>query len=238
MSTVSSANLTSGLATSTSTPSWLPKVNVVPSSSQQSLYNLSTSAYMQIYTTELQYQDPTSSSGNDITSMIDATIQLQQIGYYNMAEQQSQALEALMSQMTMMNSVNMIGKDFVFSTSGIDTTKNLQYYLDTSTSASNVTVTVLNGNTPVKTMNVSLTAGLNPISFSGLPPGQYGIQITSNGVVDPNVKLGLADIVQSVNLSGTNLELTLQSGLVEPSSNIIYAGTALSSSTTTSSSTT
>ena len=112
----------------------------------------------------------------------------------------------------------------MFSTSGIDTTKNLQYYLESPTSASNITLTITNGNTPVKTLNLSLTAGLNPISLSGLPPGQYGVQITSNGVADPNVKFGLADIVQSVNLSGTNLELTLQSGLTEPSSNIIYAG--------------
>lgn len=237
MSTINSTNLTSGLTTSTSTPSWLPKINVVPPGTQQSLFNLSTSAYMQIYTTELQYQDPTSSSGNDVTSMIDATIQLQQIGYYTVAQQQMQALEALMSQMTMLNSVNMIGKEFVFSTSGIDTTKNVQYYIDSPTSASNVTVTILNGNTPVKTLNLSLSAGLNPLNLSGLPPGQYGVQITANGVPDTNVKLGLADIVQSVNLSGTNLELTLQSGLVEPSSNIIYAG-AIPSSNTTSSSTT
>lgn len=226
MSVVNSANLTNGIATnqSTSTPSWLPKVTVVPPGSQTTLNNLSASDYMQIYMTELQYQDPTSSSGNDLTSMINATVQLQQIGFYSMEQQQTQALESLMSQMTVMNSINMIGKEFVFSTSGIDTTKNLQYYLESPTSASNITLTITNGNTPVKTLNLSLTAGLNPISLSGLPPGQYGVQITSNGVADPNVKFGLADIVQSVNLSGTNLELTLQSGLTEPSSNIIYAG--------------
>jgi hypothetical protein len=74
--------------------------------------NLSASAYMEIYTTELEYQDPTSSSGNDVTSMINATVQLQQIGYYSMAQQQTQALEALLSQMTTLNSINMIGKEF------------------------------------------------------------------------------------------------------------------------------
>jgi flagellar basal-body rod modification protein FlgD len=239
MSTINSSNLVGGIASgqSTSTPSWLPKVNVVPPGTQQSLMNLSASAYMEIYTTELKYQDPDSSSGNDVTSMINATVQLQQIGYYSMAQQQTQALEALLSQMTTLNSVNMIGKEFVFSTSGIDTTKNVSYYLDAPTSMSNVTVEIMNSNTPVKTITMSLTAGLNPLSLSGLQPGQYGVQILSNGIPNQNVQLGLADTVQSVNMSGTNLDLTLQSGLTEPSTNIIYAGAMPSSNTSTTSST-
>ncbi|GAB6077644.1 flagellar hook assembly protein FlgD [Hydrogenobaculum acidophilum] len=233
MGSINSSNLVSGLSTgqSISSPSWLPPVKVVPPGTQQSLMNLSASAYMEIYTTELKYQDPASSSGNDVTSMINATVQLQQIGYYSMAQQQTQALEALLSQMTTLNSINMIGKEFVFSTSGIDTTKNVNYYLDAPTSMSNVTVEIMNSNTPVKTITMSLTAGLNPLNLSNLPPGQYGVQILSNGIPNHNVKLGLADIVQSVNLSGSNLDLTLQSGLTEPASNIIYAG-AIPSSTT------
>lgn len=217
---------TSTLGRSNSSYPWLPQPKIVSASSNSggNLFNLSPKDFMNIYTAELQYQDPFSDSSN-LADMINASLELQQINYFTNASIQMQQMENMLSQMALTSSFNLIGKPLVFSTPSLDSSKPVNYYLYTSVPVENANIQITNSQGQiVASTNTSLSAGLNPISLTNLPPGSYNVNVTSNGSPVAGVELGFSDTVVSVNVSNNTVNLNLSSGLSEPISNIIYAG--------------
>lgn len=199
-----------------------PEPKVVGADYVQSVDTLSAQDFMQIYLETLRYQDPFKQT--DISKSIDDMVKLNQIRYFSEVTSFMDGLKSWMNQMTFINSLNFIGREFVFKSDLLDTVKGGQYYILSSEELSDVKVQVLDGEEVVKEMNMNLSRGLNPLDISDLPTGQFTVKLTKQDTEVVGWQLGFIDKVSAVGIMEGELMFDLESGRQSSASNIIYAG--------------
>ena len=188
----------------------------------QSIDNLSAEDFMKIYLETLRYQDPFRQQ--DLSKSIEDVVRLNQIKFFTDMKFFMDAFAAWMNQITFMQAINLIGKDFVFASDRLDNTGGVQYYLVSGERVEGVTVQILDGEEVIQEFTMDLERGLNPLDLADLPTGQYSIRIMKEGFDISGIQLGFRDTVQSVGIIGGELLLELASGRQISASQIIYVG--------------
>ena len=188
----------------------------------QSFDNLSAEDFMRIYLETLRYQDPFRQQ--DISKSIEDVVRLNQIRFYTDMKFFMDSFTAWMNQITFMQTINLIGKDFVFASDRLDNTGGVQYYLVSGERVEGVTVQIFDGEEVVKEFTMDLERGLNSLDLADLPTGQYSIRIMKEGFDIPGIQLGFRDTVQSAGIIGGELLLELSSGRQISANQIIYVG--------------
>jgi len=149
---------------------------------------------------------------------------LNQIRYMNDMKSFMEGLKGWFNQITLLSSLSLIGKEFVFSTDKIDTLKGGQYYLLSSEDIKDVTLRIMDGDDVVKELQLDINKGLNPIELRDLPKGQFSVQILKNGMPVDGINLGVMGKIKSVSVSGGELLFELENGELVSPSRLIYAG--------------
>lgn len=135
-----------------------------------------------------------------------------------------EGLKGWFNQITLLSSLNLVGKEFVFSADRLDTMNGGQYYLISSEEIKGATLKIMDGDEVVKEINIDINRGLNPIDISDLPRGQFDIKLINNGLPVEGVNLGYLGKVKSVNVLDGELLFELENGELVSPSRLIYAG--------------
>ncbi len=188
----------------------------------QSFDNLSTTDFMKIYLETLKFQDPFRQQ--DLSKSIEDVVRLNQIRFYTDMKFFLKNLSLWMNQMTFMQSLSMIGKNFIFETDILDNVKGGEYYILSAEKLKDVKVKIYDGEEVIKELTVDLEKGLNPLDISDLPKGQFKVELFKGDTQLLNWKLGFKDTVQSAGIIDGELMLDLLSGRQISASRIIYAG--------------
>ncbi len=200
-----------------------PQPKVVGPDYVQSFDNLSAEDFMRIYLETLRFQDPFRQ--NDVSKAIEDTVRLNQIKFYTDMKQFLDSLTAWFNQMTFLQSLNLIGKSFVFRTDTIDTLKGGEYYILSGERVEGVKVRIYDGEDLVKEIPMDLQRGLNPIDISGLPKGQFTVKVFKGDFeLTTGWDLGFKDSVKAAGIVNGDLMIDLLSGRQVPASQIIYSG--------------
>ncbi len=199
-----------------------PEPKVVPSNYTQGMDNLSSEDFLKIYMETLKYQDPF--QPQDLSKMLDDMTKLNQVRYMNDMKGFMEGLKGWFNQITLLSSLNLVGKDFVFATDRIDALKGGQYYLLSSQDIRGATLRIMDGDDVIKELQVDINKGLNPINIDDLPRGQFSIKLLKNGMPVDGINLGVMGRVKSVSISGNELLFELENGELVSPSRLIYAG--------------
>lgn len=199
-----------------------PEPKVVPKNHSRGLDNLSSDEFLKIYMETLRYQDPFQSQ--DLSKMLEDMTRLNQVKYMNDMKIFMEGLKGWFNQVTLLSSLSLIGKDFVFSTDRLDTIKGGQYYLLSSEDVKGATLKIMDGDDVVKEVKVDIKKGLNPINLEGLPKGQFEVKLLKDGMALEGVSLGFKEKIRSVSVSGGELLFELERGEFVSPSRLIYAG--------------
>jgi flagellar basal-body rod modification protein FlgD len=200
-----------------------PQPKVVGPDYLQSFDNLSAEDFMRIYLETLRFQDPFRQ--NDISKAIEDTVRLNQIRFFTDMRMFVDSLKAWLNQMTFLQSLNLIGRSFVFRTDLLDTVRGGEYYILAGERMEGVTVRIYDGDEVIKEINVDLERGLNPLDISGLPKGHFKVRVFKGDLeVTVGWELGYRDTVGAVGIVNGELMLDLVSGRQVSASQIIYSG--------------
>jgi flagellar basal-body rod modification protein FlgD len=199
-----------------------PEPKVLPKNYTQGVDNLSSDDFLKIYLETLKYQDPFQEQ--DFSKMLEDMTRLNEIRYMNDMKGFIEGLKGWFNQMTMLSSISLIGKEFTFSTDTLDTVKGGSYYLLSSDDIKEATVRILDGQEVVKEFKMDLKKGLNPIDLSGLPKGQFQVQVVKNGLPAQGISLGYKSVIRSVSVVNGELLFELNNGELVSPSRLIYAG--------------
>lgn len=199
-----------------------PEPKVLPKNYTQGVDNLSSEDFLKIYMETLKYQDPF--QPQDLSKMLEDMTRLNQIRYMNDMKSFMEGLKGWFNQITLLSSLSLIGKEFVFSTDKIDTLKGGQYYLLSSEDIKGATIRIMDGEDVIKEYQVDINKGLNPIELRDLPKGQFSVQILKNGMPVDGLNLGVMGKIKSVSVSGGELLFELENGELVSPSRLIYAG--------------
>ncbi len=199
-----------------------PEPKIVGPDYVQSFDNLSTNDFMKIYLETLKFQDPFQQQ--DLSKSIEDVVRLNQVKFYTDMKNFMDSFTAWMNQITFMQTINLIGKEFVFATDTLDTVKGGDYQILSGEKVKGVTVKVYDGEDVVKEFKMDLEKGLNPLNVSDLPPGQYTVKLFKGDYELPGWQLGFKDSIKSAGIVNGELMLDLLSGKQVSSSQIIYTG--------------
>jgi flagellar basal-body rod modification protein FlgD len=199
-----------------------PEPKVVGPDYVQSFDNLSAEDFMKIYLETLRYQDPFRQQ--DISKSIEDVVRLNQIKFYTDMKFFMDSFTTWMNQITFLQTINLIGKDFVFSADVLNPADGTEYYIVAGERVAGVKVQIYDGDELVKEIEMDLERGLNPLDLSDLPAGQYTVRITKDDFEVSGVQLGFKDRVKSVGIIGGELMLELESGRQVSAGRIIYVG--------------
>ncbi len=199
-----------------------PEPKVLPKNYTQGVDSLSSEDFLKIYMETLKYQDPF--QPQDLSKMLEDMTRLNQIRYMNDMKSFMEGLKGWFNQITLLSSLSLIGKEFVFSTDKIDTLKGGQYYLLSSEDIKGATIRIMDGEDVIKEYQVDINKGLNPIELRDLPKGQFSVQILKNGMPVDGLNLGVMGKIKSVSVSGGELLFELENGELVSPSRLIYAG--------------
>ncbi|RME13534.1 MAG: hypothetical protein D6804_00135, partial [Aquificota bacterium] len=98
-----------------------PEPKVLPKNYTQGVDNLSSDDFLKIYMETLKYQDPF--QPQDLSKMLEDMTRLNQVKYMNDMRSFMEGLKGWFNQITLLSGLNLIGKEFVFSTDRVDTLK-------------------------------------------------------------------------------------------------------------------
>ncbi len=199
-----------------------PEPKVLPKNYTQGVDSLSSEDFLKIYMETLKYQDPF--QPQDLSKMLEDMTRLNQIRYMNDMKSFMEGLKGWFNQITLLSSLSLIGKEFVFSTDKIDTLKGGQYYLLSSEDIKGATIRIMDGDNVIKELQLDINKGLNPIELRDLPKGQFSVQILKNGMPVDGLNLGVMGKIKSVSVSGGELLFELENGELVSPSRLIYAG--------------
>ncbi len=199
-----------------------PEPKVLPKNYTQGVDSLSSEDFLKIYMETLKYQDPF--QPQDLSKMLEDMTRLNQIRYMNDMKSFMEGLKGWFNQITLLSSLSLIGKEFVFSTDKIDTLKGGQYYLLSSEDIKGATIRIMDGDNVIKELQLDINKGLNPIELRDLPKGQFSVQILKNGMPVDGLNLGVMGKIKSVIVSGGELLFELENGELVSPSRLIYAG--------------
>lgn len=200
----------------------LPEPKILPKSYTQGVDTLSSEDFLKIYMETLKYQDPFQTQ--DFSKMLEDMTRLNQIRYMNDMKAFIEGLKGWFNQITLLSSLSLIGREFVFSADRLDTVKGGQYYLISSEEIKGATLKIMDGDEVVKEINIDLNKGLNPIDIGDIPKGQFDIKLIKNGIPVEGVSLGYLGRVKSVNILNGELLFELENGELISPSRLIYAG--------------
>lgn len=199
-----------------------PEPKILPKNYTQGIDNLSSEDFLKIYMETIKYQDPF--QPQDFSKMLEDMTKLNQVRYMNDMKTFIEGLKGWFNQITLLSSLNLVGKEFVFSADRLDTMNGGQYYLISSEEIKGATLKIMDGDEVVKEINIDINRGLNPIDISDLPRGQFDIKLINNGLPVEGVNLGYLAKVKSVNVLDGELLFELENGELVSPSRLIYAG--------------
>ncbi len=188
----------------------------------QSFDNMSANDFMKIYLETLKFQDPFRQQ--DLSKSLEDVVRLNQVKFYTDMKLLLDSITAWMNQMTFMQTVNMIGKDFVFSTDVLDTVKGGEYYILSGERVRGAVLKIYDGDEVIREVKLDLDRGLNALDTSDLPKGQYTVKLFKGDYELPGWQLGFLDTVRSAGIVNGDLMLDLLSGRQVSASQIIYTG--------------
>ncbi len=188
----------------------------------QSFDNMSANDFMKIYLETLKFQDPFRQQ--DLSKSLEDVVRLNQVKFYTDMKLLLDGITAWMNQMTFMQTVNMIGKDFVFSTDVLDTVKGGEYYILSGERVRGAVLKIYDGDEVIREVKLDLDRGLNALDTSDLPKGQYTVKLFKGDYELPGWQLGFLDTVRSAGIVNGELMLDLLSGRQVSASQIIYTG--------------
>ncbi|HIQ31692.1 MAG TPA: flagellar hook assembly protein FlgD [Aquifex aeolicus] len=200
----------------------LQKPKVVGPDYVQSFDNMSATDFMKIYLETLRYQDPFRQQ--DLSKSLEDVVRLNQIKFFTEMKSFIEGMTSWMNQMTFLRTIDMIGKEFVFSSNILDTVKGGEYVILSGEKVSGVKVRVYDGEELVKEISMDLDAGLNPLPLDDLPDGQFSVKVMKDGFEVQGWELGVREVIVSVGIVNGELMLETASGRRFPASRIIYAG--------------
>lgn len=195
---------------------------ILPKDYTPGIDNLSSEDFLRIYMETLRYQDPF--QPQDPSKMLDDMVKLNQIKYMSDVKSFVEGLKGWFNQMTLLSSLNLTGKDLVFSVDKIDTLKGGQYYILSPEDLKGATLRVMDGEDVIKEVQIDLRKGLNPIDLEDLPKGQFEIRLMKNGIPIQDFSLGLQGKVRAVSIVNGDLFFELEGGELVSPSRLIYAG--------------
>jgi len=188
----------------------------------QSFDNMSANDFMKIYLETLKFQDPFRQQ--DLSKSLEDVVRLNQVKFYTDMKLLLDGITAWMNQMTFMQTVNMIGKDFVFSTDVLDTVKGGEYYILSGERVRGAVLKIYDGDEVIREVKLDLDRGLNALDISDLPKGQYTVKLFKGDYELPGWQLGFLDTVRSAGIVNGELMLDLLLGRQVSASQIIYTG--------------
>jgi len=199
-----------------------PEPRIVGPDYVQSFDNMSATDFMKIYLETLKFQDPFKQQ--DISKSLEDVVRLNQVRFYTDMKLFTESLTAWMNQMTFLQTVNMIGREFVFGTDVLDTVKGGDYYILSGERVRDVVLKVYDGEEVIREIELDLERGLNPVDISDLPKGQFKVKLFKGDYELPGWQLGFMDTVRSAGIVNGELVLDLLSGRQVSASQIIYTG--------------
>ena len=199
-----------------------PQPRVVGPDYVQSFDTMSAEDFMRIYLETLRFQDPFNQQ--DLSKSLEDMVKLNQIRFYTDMRLFMEGFTAWMNQITFLQTINLIGKEFVFATDTLDTIKGGEYYILSGERIEGVKVRIYDGDEIVKEIEMDLEKGLNAIDISDLPRGQFTVKIFKGDLEITNWQLGYKDTVKSAGIVNGELILDLLSGRQASASDIIYTG--------------
>ncbi len=199
-----------------------PQPRVVGPDYVQSFDTMSSEDFMRIYLETLRFQDPFNQQ--DLSKSLEDMVRLNQIRFYTDMRMFMDGFTAWMNQITFLQTLNLIGKEFVFATDTLDTIKGGEYYILSGERIEGVKVRIYDGEELIKEIEMDLEKGLNAIDISDLPKGQFTVKIFKGDLEITNWQLGFKDTVKSAGIVNGELILDLLSGRQASASDIIYTG--------------
>jgi len=188
----------------------------------QSFDTMSSEDFMKIYLETLRFQDPFQQQ--DLSKSLEDVVRLNQVKFYTDMRRFLENFTSWMNQMTFMQTINLIGREFLFSTDTLDTVGGGEYYILSGEKVSGVKVRIYDGDELIKEIGMDLERGLNPIDVSDLPKGQFTVKVFKGDFEVSGWELGRKDVVRSAGIVNGELVLDLLSGRQALASQIIYAG--------------
>ncbi|GAB6066534.1 flagellar hook assembly protein FlgD [Aquifex pyrophilus] len=203
-------------------PQEVNKVKILPPDYVQDVSSMSAQDFLKIYLETLRYQDPFNQT--DISKSLDDMVKINQVKYFTEMKQFLESLKLWMNQMTFLNTVNLIGKEFIFKTDILDTIKRDTYYIVSDDDKGEVSVRIYDGDEVIKEFRLELKRGINELDVSSLPDGQFTVKVFKEGNEVNGWVLGFKDSIKSVGIINNELILDLSSGVSVSSDRIIYVG--------------
>ncbi len=203
-------------------PQEVSKIKILPPDYVQDISNMSAQDFLKIYLETLRYQDPFNQT--DISKSLDDMVKINQVQYFTQMKQFLESLKLWMNQMTFLNTVNLIGKEFIFKTDTLDTIKRDTYYIVSDSDKGEVSVRIYDGDEVIKEFKKEIKKGINELDVSSLPDGQFTVKIFKEGNEVRGWNLGFKDSIKSVGIINNELILDLASGVSVSSDRIIYVG--------------
>ena len=203
-------------------PQEVSKIKILPPDYVQDISNMSAQDFLKIYLETLRYQDPFNQT--DISKSLDDMVKINQVQYFTQMKQFLESLKLWMNQMTFLNTVNLIGKEFIFKTDTLDTIKRDMYYIVSDSDKGEVSVRIYDGDEVIKEFKKEIKKGINELDVSSLPDGQFTVKIFKEGNEVRGWNLGFKDSIKSVGIINNELILDLASGVSVSSDRIIYVG--------------
>ncbi len=203
-------------------PQEVSKIKILPPDYVQDISNMSAQDFLKIYLETLRYQDPFNQT--DISKSLDDMVKINQVQYFTQMKQFLESLKLWMNQMTFLNTVNLIGKEFIFKTDTLDTIKRDTYYIVSDSDKGEVSVRIYDGDEVIKEFKKEIKKGINELDVSSLPDGQFTVKIFKEGNEVKGWNLGFKDSIKSVGIINNELILDLASGVSVSSDRIIYVG--------------
>ncbi|RLJ71527.1 flagellar basal-body rod modification protein FlgD [Hydrogenivirga caldilitoris] len=198
-----------------------PEPKIVGPDYVQSFDTMSSEDFMKIYLETLKFQDPFNQQ--DLSKSLEDVVKLNQIKFYTDMKGFMEGFKAWMNQITFMQTISLIGKNFVFAADTLDTVKGGEYHILSGERVRGVTVKVYDGDEVIKEFEMDLERGLNTLDTSDLPQGQFTVKLFKGDYELPGWQLGFKDTVKSAGIVNGELMLDLLSGRQVSSSQIIYA---------------
>ncbi|EDP76581.1 flagellar hook assembly protein [Hydrogenivirga sp. 128-5-R1-1] len=199
-----------------------PEPKIVGPDYVQSFDNMSANEFMKIYLETLKFQDPFKQQ--DLSKSLEDVVKLNQVKFYTDMKGFMDNFVAWMNQVTFMQTINLIGKEFVFASDTLDTVKGGEYYILSGERVRGVTAKIYDGEELIKEVEIDLERGLNLLDTSALPKGQFTVKLFKGDYELPGWQLGFKDAVKSAGIVNGELMLDLLSGRQVSSSQIIYTG--------------
>ncbi|NPA32273.1 MAG: flagellar hook assembly protein FlgD [Aquificae bacterium] len=200
----------------------LNEPKILPPDYVQSVDNLSAQDFLTIFLETLRYQDPFTQT--DISKSLDDIVKLNEIKYFTEMREFLSGLKTWLNQMTFMNAVSLIGRDFIFRTEVLDTLSGNPYYIVSEEDYDEVKVVIYDGQEPIKEIRMELKRGLNELDTSSLPEGQFTVKVFYREEEITGWSLGFKQRVSAVGVLGDGIVLELEDGSSVPADSILFAG--------------